>query len=110
MQAWGEFQAAHPDRQILVSAMRTSKVRQTASETFEVTVDHPASRQAFDSVGTYLIDFLRSRVGNDFISLEVVLNEETVVKKLPAAELLKEIVGKNPAIGALLAPLDAEIE
>lgn len=110
MKAWHDFQAEHPDRQILVSAMRNSTPRRTGDESFAAKVDHPASRQAFEASMTLLLDYIRERVGNDFVTLDIELNEDEVVRKLPQSELLKSVVGKNAGIAGFLRDIDAELE
>lgn len=110
LRAWNEFQEANPDRQILLSAMRSASPKQVGPEKFSVTVDHPASRQAFEAAMTRLLDFIRPRLANDFVVLEVELNEENVVRRLPQSELLKNVVSNNPAMAQLLKNIDAELE
>lgn len=107
---WDDFIIRNPEKHILISAMRKCEPQQQNDDTFKVLVDHPALQQAFESSMKELCEYLRAALGNDFISIEVALDDSTkVVKQIPRQELLKEIITDNPAMGDLLAAIDAEL-
>ncbi len=108
--AWDEFIAKNPDKHILISAMRKCRPQQINDDTYRVTVDHPALQQAFESAMRELSEYLRSSLKNDFISIEVTLDDSaTVIKQISRQELLKEIIEDNPAMSDLLSAIDAEL-
>ncbi len=94
---------------VLQSAMRIHKPVQTGEESFKVTVSHPAEYNAFKSAMEHLLGYLREKVRNDFVVLEIEITQEEVEKKLPPSELLQEMVSKNPEIARLISDIDAEI-
>lgn len=107
---WDEFISLHPDKHILISAMRKARPVQESEETFTVTVDHPALSQAFESEMTVLIGFLRNRLANDFVSIKVIIDDsKEEIKRMPPQELLRDIIETNPVIGEFLAGFDAEL-
>lgn len=107
---WDEFISQHPDKHILISAMRKARPAKIDDETYSVVVDHPALYQAFELEMPTLLDFLRRRLANDFISINVNIDEsKEVVKRLPPQELLRDIIESNPVIGEFLADFDAEL-
>lgn len=109
-EAWEEFIAQNQEKHILISAMRKSEPMQKDADTFRLVVDHPALRQAFDSAMPALLEFLRSRLSNDLLAIDVEIDtSKEVVKQLPPAELLREITEKNPTMADFLADFDGEV-
>ena len=108
--AWEDFIIKNPDKHILISAMRKGLPTQKDAETFRVVVDHPALRQAFELEMPELIAYIRSVTRNDFVSLEVDIDDAVnVVKQLPPQQLLSDIISSNPVLGSFIAGLDAEL-
>lgn len=109
-QAWTEFIMANQEKQILVGAMKESGPVKTAEEEFLVKVSHPAQEQAFITNMTKLLNFLRDKMANDFLSLKVEIDTSVEIKKpMPAKDLLQDIVKNNESIGKLARMLDVEI-
>lgn len=107
---WEEFTIAHPEKHILVSAMRKALPSRKDDETYKVIVDHPAQVQAFESDMKELITYLRTNLKNDFLSIEVELDQKAnTIKQIPQQELLNDIVSKNPVLGNFLAGIDGEL-
>lgn len=110
-EAWEEFIRSHPDLRILVAAMRSSQPVKTGETEYSISVSHPAQKQAFETSITELTDYLKSRLGNDNIHLNISVAEENIgPKKMDPKEFLKFIVEENPALGDFLNSLDAELE
>ncbi|MDE5842129.1 MAG: DNA polymerase III subunit gamma/tau [Muribaculaceae bacterium] len=110
LRLWDEFIAQHPDKHILISAMRKARPVPENEETYTVTVDHPALFQAFESEMSVLIGFLRQRLANDFIYIKVDIDKsKEEIKRMPPQELLRDIIETNPIIGEFIADFDAEL-
>lgn len=108
--AWEAFIIRNPDKHILISAMRKSTPEMTDAATLRVLVDHPAVKQAFETAMSELITYLRDALENDFVVLEVEIDEnKNVIKKIPQQDLLKEITQNNPAIANFLGDIEAEL-
>lgn len=110
LDAWAAYQTGHSDTPLLIAAMQKSNPAQTGPESFSIEVNHPAAKQSFENAMPELIGFLRNRLENDFVTLEVTISEAETVKRLPPAELLKKITQENPVIAQMLGDLDAEME
>lgn len=109
-EAWGRFMALNPTKHVLLTAMRNATPRQTGSETFEVTVDHPASQQAFEGEMNSLVTFIRDAVSNDHVTLSVKLAEAPEGSKtLPQKEFLQKIIEKNPVIAGAMEEMEGEV-
>ena len=110
MRVWNEYIVANPSQHILVSAMRTANPKRSGDAEFRILVDHPAQQQAFELAMTKILQFMRDRLGNDFLSLRVDINPESAVPKmLPPQEFLKKVMTENPELGKFLIDIDAEI-
>lgn len=111
MRAWEDFIATVPDQKILVSAMRNSSPKRGEEPLeFQVMVDHPAQQQAFELAMPRLMEFLRQRLRNDFLTLRAVINPEKEIQKpLTPREFLQKTVSQNEALGQFLKSLDIEI-
>ena len=109
IQAWNLFSANNPDRHILTSAMRKSKITMGEANEFRILVEHPAQQQAFES-STKLVTFLRDTLKNDFIALKPELDTSIeVVKMLPPKDFIAQAGADKPELGEFLKKMDAEI-
>lgn len=90
--------------------MRTATFRADSEEVYTITVDHPAQQQAFEMSKAKLLEHLRNRLGNDYLSFHVTLNDlPPESKMLPPQEFLRQTIESNPRMGDLLGKLDAEL-
>lgn len=107
---WEEFMITHNDMHILLSAMRVAKKSRKADTTFNIMVEHPAQMQAFESAMTQIAMFMRERLRNDHITLEISISENAeYVKPLPPQEFLKKVIEENTSLGEFLKEIDAEL-
>lgn len=110
MQAWNEYILSVPDQKILVSAMRNARPQRRDNLEFDVLVDHPAQQQAFELSMPKLLQFMRERLRNDFLSIKATINpEKEIVKFLPPQEFLKKTIDENPALGSFLREIEIEV-
>ena len=109
LKAWHAFADANAEHHILASAMRQYTPRRTGDTEFTALVGHPAEQQAFDSAMPKLLEFIRTKVANDFLTVRVAIDPEKAVSKfLPQNEFFKKIVDNNPDIAGFLKDLDVE--
>ena len=108
MAAWKEYAQRDGLLNVMAVSMKKDPVTQTGPEAFKTVVDHQAIEQAFKS-DSHILPFLKDKLQNDFITLEVVVNDQEIVKQMPPQELLQKIVNDNPALGRMLSTLDPEI-
>ena len=106
---WQEYMHRNEDKHILISAMRKGNPEKINEETFRVTVDHPALRQAYETAMTDLMEYLRDNLHNDFLTLQVDIDTSNVVEMLGPKELLKDILDSNPTIAQFVASIDGEL-
>lgn len=110
-EAWDQYASKHPEQRILVAAMRASRPEMITSSEYKVTVNHPAQKQAFESVLTDLSEFLKNTLSNDSIVVHIEIGEtENAEKKLAPKEFLKMVVDENEELAKFLKAIDAELE
>lgn len=108
--AWEKFAIGHPEKRIMVSAMRTARPVQTAPCEFRVEVNHPAEIQSFDIDLGKLMEFLREELRNDSLTIKVELAAQSMEKtNLPPQEFLKKAVAENPRLAKFLGNVEVEI-
>lgn len=111
MDAWGGFIAVNPSLHILVNAMRGAKLEPCGDQAYKIVVEHPAQLQAFELSMGRLLDYLRTHLKNDYLTLRVEMSEEPAgVRQLPPREYLKQVLTDNPVLAKFLNELDGEIE
>ena len=109
--AWNTYIGRNPDQRILVAAMRGNMPYEIEKNSYEVTVQHPAQQQAFDSYMGNLVQHLRDYLKNDFIKLKVVLSEQTESKdSLNPKDFLKLILEENKELARFFQETGAELE
>ena len=108
---WEEYINSHTEQRILVAAMRSSLPDPISETEFKVTVDHPAQKQAFESSIPELLDFIKQKLNNDYISLKVEINSNgEEAKGLNPREFLAMTIRENPELANFLKAIDAELE
>ncbi|MDE7381915.1 MAG: DNA polymerase III subunit gamma/tau [Muribaculaceae bacterium] len=108
-ESWARFIAGCNDRPMLQSALRSMLPEQTGPESFKVIVKSLHELETLRSGKDALLQHIRKEINNDFITLETEIKTENIEKRLPPAELLKEMLGKNPELAQFLRDNDAEL-
>lgn len=110
MQAWRNFININSDLHILTSAMRGASPVQSTPTEFTIAVGHPAQQQAFESSMPKLLAALRNELGNDLITIKVLIDTtKDVARMLPPQEFLRKAVEENPVLGEFLSEIEAEL-
>ncbi len=109
-QAWNQYIVSVPDQQILVGAMRNARLSRVEANLFEALVDHPAQQQAFELAMPRLLEFLRDRLGNDYLTVRALVDPNKEIQKpLSPREFLEKAIDVNPTLGRFLKDLNIEI-
>ncbi len=111
MGAWQEFMENHTDEKLLYNTMRASTPTATSEQfVYEVKVDNPAQQERLSEHMGELLRWLRDKVANDSVKIQLTLTPPTEMPKvLTPAEHLKKMVEANPVIGNILSSLDMEL-
>lgn len=110
-QAWEDFAANHPDQRILVAAMRSGQPVRESDTGYKFTVSHPAQKQAFESSLSELLDYIKSNVGNENVTLKIEIGEKTGADQIMnPKDFLKMAVEENKELAKFLKAVDAELD
>lgn len=108
--AWVEYIEKNPEKPILIAAMKSGKLEKKGEEEYQVLVNHPAQIQAFESDKSSLVNFLRNKLNNDFLTVMAEIDQNvTVTKPLPTKELFEDILQNNPTLASFIRQIDPEI-
>lgn len=108
---WDNYANTHPEQRILVAAMRSSYPEKISDTEYRVEVNHPAQKQAFETSITELLDYLKQKLDNDFVSLKVDISERVEEdKKMNSKDFLKMVVEENTELAKFLKTIDAELQ
>lgn len=109
--AWDEYADSHPEQRILIAAMRSAVIQCTDETTYQVTIDHPAQKQAFESSLIELLAFLKKKLSNDMVSLSIEVSDKQDSEiKMNSKDFLKLVVEENPELAKFLRNIDAELQ
>lgn len=110
LRVWKEFGQSVPEQVILSNTINVVSPKPLGNLAYEIMVDNPAQRQAFESSMPQMLKYIRERLRNDFITFSVVVNPSAeVVKYLSPKDFVAKAVGVNPALGQFLKDLDVEL-
>lgn len=110
LRVWKEFGQSVPEQVILSNTINVVSPKPLGNLAYEIMVDNPAQRQAFESSMPQMLKYIRERLRNDFITFSVVVNPTAeVVKYLSPKDFVAKAVGVNPALGQFLKDLDVEL-
>ena len=111
LKAWNDYAAFHPDQRILVAAMRAASPVKISETAYQVSVSHPAQKQAFEGCINELLDFIKNELSNDFVTLSIDISEShSEEKEMNPREFLKLTIAENPELAKFLKAIDAELE
>lgn len=109
-EAWNEYLASVSDQQILAGAMRHAALSRADSHQMDALVEHPAQQQAFELAMPRLLEFLRNRLANDYLTVHVAIDPNKEIRKpLSPREFLEKAINVNPTLGKFLKDLNIEI-
>ena len=111
LKAWNDYAAFHPDQRILVAAMRAASPVKISETAYQVSVSHPAQKQAFEGCINELLDFIKNELSNDFVTLSIDISDShSEEKEMNPREFLKLTIAENPELAKFLKAIDAELE
>lgn len=107
--AWRGFIETNPDKKLLLTAMRRSLPEHLEGARYQLSVYNQAQLQEAENNLTLLADYLRQSTGCPALTLSVREQApEQRPRHLTPAEMLAEMVKKNPSAARLLTLIDGE--
>ncbi len=112
LKGWEDFRLKHPERKILVNAMRTCRPSPTDNPSrYKIVLENLSQKDTLEQDLPELYRELREALGNQKLTFDIeVAPPDAAPRHLTQAELLKEIVTENPVIGEILNDFDCHLE
>ena len=101
--AWKGYIKAHPNEQLVVTAMQASEPQRENNTLYYITVGSQAQLTFMEGSKTSIMDYLRSEVKNDMLALDIRLDETKPEKKIyTPREVVDEIKEHNPKFNSFI--------
>lgn len=109
-QAWEKFRDEHPKEHILYHTMRAGRPELTGERRYTMHVVNEVQRQTMEEWITPLTQWLRDRLGNDTVTIDVVVKEGgTPLHVLNDRELLGTLMEENPMLKNFVETLELKL-
>lgn len=103
LSAWNQFIADHPTQHVIISTMQVSQPKKINDTLYEISVDSEAQVEFFNAHKGEIIRYLRDRVNNDMLAIEVKITEgERAPRILSPQDIVADMVDRNPEIKKLI--------
>ena len=103
LSAWKGYIKAHPNEQLVVTAMEASEPQRENDTLYYITVGSQAQLTFMEGSKTSIMDYLRSEVKNDMLALDIRLDETKPEKKIyTPREVVDEIKQHNPKFNSFI--------
>lgn len=96
---WEAFIGANPTAHILTNTMRASRPKLVERTRFVVAVENEKQVETLNSAASTLLQYLRTRLRNDNITFEVIVNTgESSPRTWNAREVYQHMLEEHPAL------------
>lgn len=104
--AWKQFIQTHPTEHLLINAMRMTRPRRISDNLFGATVESEAIRDSLQLSMSELLAYLRDKLSNDSVGLQVELNKEQAsVTSLTDSEVYALMRKNHPYLNVMIDDL-----
>ncbi len=109
--ACGEFMVKNPQYRIMNTALRNHLPEPAGPDTFIAVASQQSEMKSYETDLRYLIEYLRSRLGNDRITIRAELREVDVKREplLTPKEFLAQAISQNKALADFLTSTGGEL-
>lgn len=105
--AWQQFIDEHPREQIIINTMRCSLPRKINDTLYEIEVENQVQVESFNAHRMGIISYMRDRVQNDMLAIEIKLNPNIEKPKFwTPQEIVASIKENNPYFDRFIADFD----
>ncbi len=106
MEAWKQFIVSHPTEHLLINAMRMTHPKRVSDAVYSATVESEAIRDSIQMSLQELLSYLRERLSNDAIDVQVHLNKgQSSVTSLTDAEVYALMRKNHPYLNVVIEDL-----
>lgn len=103
LDAWQAYIDQHPHEHLVINTMRTSKPNRLTDTQLEITVQNIGQVNFINNALPHILDFLRNKLANDAITIDIKLDESMPAPKiLTERELIEDIKTRRPEFNDFL--------
>lgn len=105
-QVWKEYAMRIPEKTLIVATMNSCAPRKASDNKIEVVVDNEIQKEKLLEEANALIEYVRLKLKNSQIVLEVQVNLQEKKKVFSKREILEELMVENTSLTELVAKYD----
>jgi DNA polymerase-3 subunit gamma/tau len=95
--AWQGYIGQNPHEKVIISSMRTARLRQVNDTLYEVTVEGQAQVESIESNKTKIMTYLRDAVHNDMLAIDIKVSQSKEDHRiLTPREVVEDIKQRRP--------------
>ncbi len=95
--AWQDYIDQNPHEKVIISSMRTARLRQVNDTLYEVTVEGQAQVESIESNKTKIMTYLRDAVHNDMLAIDIKVSQSKEDHRiLTPREVVEDIKQRRP--------------
>ena len=95
--AWQGYISQNPHEKVIISSMRTARLRQVNDTLYEVTVEGQAQVESIESNKTKIMTYLRDAVHNDMLAIDIKVSQSKEDHRiLTPREVVEDIKQRRP--------------
>ena len=106
LEAWNSYIEQHPSEKVIVNTMRTALPSRVNDTLYEIHVENVGQVEFIKARQTEIVEFLRRRLGNDMVAIDVKVKESGPAPKFwSPREIVEDMVQRNPQVRNLIQEL-----
>lgn len=106
LDAWKGYTKRIPDRTMIIATMKAATPQIAAGFVLQLVVDNEIQKEKMTEEASAIVDFLRQKLRNYQISLQVSVNQQEYKKAFSKREILEELLSENQTLAELVEKYD----
>ena len=109
LDAWKEYTKRIPERTMIIATMKAATPEIASGLMLKLVVDNEIQKEKMTEEATAIVEFLRQKLRNYQISLQVSVNQQEYKKAFSKREILEELLSENQTLAELVEKYDLVI-
>ena len=109
LDAWKEYTKRIPERTMIIATMKAATPEIASGFMLNLVVDNEIQKEKMTEEATAIVEFLRQKLRNYQISLQVAVNQQEYKKAFSKREILEELLSENQTLAELVEKYDLVI-
>lgn len=109
LDAWKEYTKRIPERTMIIATMKAATPEIASGFMLNLVVDNEIQKEKMTEEATAIVEFLRQKLRNYQISLQVSVNQQEYKKAFSKREILEELLSENQTLAELVEKYDLVI-